>query len=137
MLAGFFSKDEILYETFAEGHTHPLGRSGALTSLLTATYMFRLVFLTFFGSGGMTRRAPNRRTSTTPHRTASRDIAPAAADSHGHGASSHLHDAPPAMALALIVLAIGSVAGRLHRRAARARRTQRAGRLAGAGVWRA
>src|SRR4026209_2593569 len=43
--AGFFSKDEILYETFAEGHTL-LWVVGAATSLLTATYMFRLVYLT-------------------------------------------------------------------------------------------
>src|SRR5207249_1897555 len=47
-LAGFFSKDEILYETFAHGHTI-LWVVGAVTSLLTATYMFRLVFLTFHG----------------------------------------------------------------------------------------
>jgi NADH-quinone oxidoreductase subunit L len=47
-LAGFFSKDEILYETFRQGHV-VLWVIGALTSLLTATYMFRLVFLTFHG----------------------------------------------------------------------------------------
>jgi len=91
-LAGFFSKDEILFETFAEGH-RILWVVGALTALLTATYMFRLVFLTFWGER--------------------RHEAPAALDSHdshGHGSGSHLHDAPPAMALALIVLAIGSVA---------------------------
>jgi len=99
-LAGFFSKDEILFETFAEGH-RILWVVGALTALLTATYMFRLVFLTFWGER--------------------RHEAPAALDSHGHPPSpaasagqahahGHLHDAPPAMALALIVLAIGSVA---------------------------
>jgi len=48
--------------------------------------MFRLVFLTFWGE----RRH---------------------GDAHGHAHEhGHLHDAPPAMALALIVLAIGSVA---------------------------
>src|SRR5512141_206203 len=47
-LAGFFSKDEILFETFAHGH-QILWVVGILTSLLTATYMFRLVFLTFHG----------------------------------------------------------------------------------------
>ena len=47
-LAGFFSKDEILYKTFSSGHTL-LWVVGVLTSLMTATYMFRLVFLTFFG----------------------------------------------------------------------------------------
>jgi NADH-quinone oxidoreductase subunit L len=82
-LAGFFSKDEILYRTFAGGHTL-LWVVGLLTSLLTAVYMFRLVFLTFHGS----RRAEDP-----------------SQDSH----LPHLLDAPPAMAVALVVLAAGSV----------------------------
>ena len=108
-LAGFFSKDEILFETFRHGHTW-LWVIGVLTSLLTATYMFRLVFLTFFGE---------RRAAPAPvhHGHGHDDPAPAhahghaAADhGHGHGAhGGHLHDAPPAMAVALIVLAVGSV----------------------------
>ena len=57
-LAGFFSKDEILFETFANGH-RILWVVGVLTSLLTATYMFRLVFLTFHGE---------RRVAAWPHR---------------------------------------------------------------------
>ena len=80
-LAGFFSKDEILASTFETGHTL-LWMAGLITSLLTAVYMFRLVFLAFHGE-------------------------PA-----GHGAPDghqQLHDAPPAMAIALVVLAIGSV----------------------------
>ena len=47
-LAGFFSKDEILWKTFEGGHTL-LWVVGILTALLTATYMFRLVFLAFHG----------------------------------------------------------------------------------------
>src|SRR6478672_10047580 len=47
-LAGFFSKDEILFRTFASGH-RVLWVVGLLTALLTATYMFRLVFLAFHG----------------------------------------------------------------------------------------
>ncbi len=93
-LAGFFSKDEILWKTFDGGHTL-LWVIGIVTALLTATYMFRLVFLAFHGE---------------------RRHAPAAAHGHGghghaagHGHGGHLHDAPPAMATALIVLAIGSV----------------------------
>ena len=82
-LAGFFSKDEVLYRTYAGGHTL-LWIVGLVTSLLTAIYMFRLVFLAFHGE---------------------RVEEPAAAH---HG--SHLHDAPPAMAFALIVLALGSIA---------------------------
>src|SRR5438034_701425 len=46
--SGFFSKDRILYETFARGHMR-LWAVGLLTSLLTAVYMFRLVFLAFHG----------------------------------------------------------------------------------------
>src|SRR5256712_7577100 len=76
-LAGFFSKDEILFRTYLSGHTL-LWVVGLLTSLLTAIYMFRLVFLAFHGE-----RA---------------------------GPTDHLHEAPRAMAVALIVLAIGSVA---------------------------
>jgi NADH-quinone oxidoreductase subunit L len=127
-LAGFFSKDEILYETFHEGHT-VLWVIGALTSLLTATYMFRLVFLTFFGERRHDAPAPEHPEEEEPaahaapprHGTAAPpQHGTAAPPQHGtaapphhappHHAPPHLHDAPPAMALALIVLAIGSVA---------------------------
>ncbi|MBA2353188.1 MAG: NADH-quinone oxidoreductase subunit L, partial [Acidobacteria bacterium] len=47
-LAGFFSKDEILFQTFYSGHT-TLWAVGAFTGLLTACYMFRLIFMTFHG----------------------------------------------------------------------------------------
>jgi NADH-quinone oxidoreductase subunit L len=47
-LAGFFSKDEILFRTYAGGHV-VLWAIGLATSLLTAVYMFRLVFLAFYG----------------------------------------------------------------------------------------
>ena len=70
------------------------------TSLLTATYMFRLVFLTFFGER---RHAP----AAAPARPRRHARAGAPADTAG--ARAHLHDAPAPMALALIVLAIGSV----------------------------
>src|SRR5947208_3536964 len=46
--AGFFSKDEILAKTFESGHTLLWG-VGLLTSLLTAIYMFRVVYLAFHG----------------------------------------------------------------------------------------
>src|SRR5688572_23677309 len=111
-LAGFFSKDEILFETFVEGH-QILWVMGALTSLLTATYMFRLVFLTFWGERRHDAPAAQDSLGHAPaaHGQASDDShRHATAPLHGHGSGSHLHDAPPAMALALIVLAIGSVA---------------------------
>ena len=99
-LSGFFSKDEILYETFREGHTL-LWLIAAVTSLLTATYMFRLVFLTFHD----TRPGP----SHDAHALGSHVEVHAAPSHDSHHAPTHLHDAPPAMALVLIVLAIGSV----------------------------
>jgi len=125
-LSGFFSKDEILYETFHEGHTL-LWVMAAATSLLTATYMFRLVFLTFHGerqagaSGtpvgatGDPRRASPPDVDASEHRLGAEAHRPGAGlhgqavDPHRHGAPAHLHDAPPAMGLVLVALAIGAV----------------------------
>jgi NADH-quinone oxidoreductase subunit L len=103
LFSGFFSKDEILWQTFAHGHT-VLWAVALFTAFLTATYMFRLVYLAFFGT---------RRAAPAPggaHETSHGGHAPTAAHeppAAHHG--SHLHDAPPAMAIALIVLALGSV----------------------------
>ncbi len=50
MFAGFFSKDAILFAAFqSETGGRVLYAFGLLTALLTAFYMFRLIFLTFFG----------------------------------------------------------------------------------------
>ncbi len=80
-LAGFFSKDQILGEAYLTGHT-TLWVVGVLTALLTATYMFRLVFMAFHGerhepdshgahdAHGARRRARARR---APARRAARD----------------------------------------------------------------
>ncbi len=79
-LAGFFSKDEILGHAF---ETHPgLWAIGFATAGLTAFYMFRLTFLTFFG---YTR-----------------------ADEH---AQHHIHESPQTMTIPLIILAVLSVIG--------------------------
>jgi NADH-quinone oxidoreductase subunit L len=49
-LSGFFSKDEIIWGAFAGPHPEPvLGVLGYAVALLTAFYMGRLFFLTFFG----------------------------------------------------------------------------------------
>jgi len=84
--AGFFSKDEILFKSFSSGHTW-LWAVGLLTALLTACYMFRLVFMTFHGPSHHEHREPGER----------------------HEPHHHLHDAPLPMAVALVVLAVGSV----------------------------
>jgi NADH-quinone oxidoreductase subunit L len=106
-LAGFFSKDEILFYTLYNGNT-VLWVVGAATSLLTAIYMFRLIFLTFHGPRAAAAPAAAHGHGGHGH------AAPAAHghgghghDAHGHG--GHLHDAPPSMAIPLIVLAIGSI----------------------------
>jgi NADH-quinone oxidoreductase subunit L len=97
-LSGFFSKDEILWKAFSGGHT-VVWAVAAAASLLTAIYMFRLVFLTFHG----------KRTSAGPGEHAAGASLAVARDDHA-SVGGHLHDAPPAMATALIILAIGSVA---------------------------
>ena len=138
-LAGFFSKDEILYRTFAGGH-RVLWTVGAVTSLMTAFYMFRLVFMAFHGERrdvGADAAAGHAHAHFNPADFAAKlgldfSIAPSysppdhqasvaqgpaaahgqnreAQSSHVHH-TSHLHDAPRSMAVPLIVLAIGSVA---------------------------
>ena len=120
LLSGFFSKDEILYQTFSTGHT-VLWVIGAVTSLLTAIYMFRLVFLTFHGE---------------------RAAAGHGHDAHGHGAHGGARPRRPwpRRAPARRAAGDGLAAGhpgarlgrrRLRRRAARARRRQPDRRLPG------
>jgi NADH-quinone oxidoreductase subunit L len=46
--AGFFSKDEILWKAFSQGSAF-LWFLGVLGALMTAFYMFRAVYLTFYG----------------------------------------------------------------------------------------
>ncbi|MGE8498145.1 MAG: NADH-quinone oxidoreductase subunit L [Pseudomonas sp.] len=46
--AGFYSKDEILWEAFASGHTGLL-YAGLLGAFMTSIYTFRLIFIAFHG----------------------------------------------------------------------------------------
>ncbi|TKB95783.1 NADH-quinone oxidoreductase subunit L [Pedobacter cryophilus] len=78
--AGFFSKDEILAHVYE--HNKLLWIIGLLGALLTAFYMFRMMFLTFWGSF--------RGTEEQKH---------------------HLHESPISMTLPLIILAVLSVVG--------------------------
>lgn len=78
--AGFFSKDEILASAFE--HSYLVWGLAAFASLLTSFYMFRLLFLTFYG-------------------------APRA----GEHAMSHIHESPYSITIPLIALAILSFAG--------------------------
>ena len=102
-LAGFFSKDEILFRTFTSGHVL-LWAVGLITSFLTAVYMFRLVFMACHGT---------RRTGEES-REAARGVGAPQAErlERGEGPPRLSKDAPPSMSIPLIVLAIGSaVAG--------------------------
>lgn len=78
--AGFFSKDEILAHVFE--HSPLMWGLAVIGSMMTAFYMFRLLFLTFFGEFRGT-----------------------------HEQEHHLHESPFSMTLPLIVLAILSVLG--------------------------
>jgi NADH-quinone oxidoreductase subunit L len=81
LTAGFFSKDEILWQAFASDHGSPvLWLLGVVGAGLTAFYMFRQFFLVFFGE------------SRADHHT-----------------REHLHESPRVMTLPLVVLAIGAV----------------------------
>jgi NADH-quinone oxidoreductase subunit L len=95
-LSGFFSKDEILWKTLSSGHVALWGIA-VVTAFLTAIYMFRLLYLAFFGE---------RRSPAADHGQGSHGHADSA---HGGGAHGHLHDAPAAMAIVLVLLAIGAI----------------------------
>ena len=48
LLAGYYSKDEVIYGMLVRGHPW-LYAIGALTAGITAFYMFRMIFIAFFG----------------------------------------------------------------------------------------
>ncbi len=79
-LAGFWSKDEILMTAFH--HNRALWVIGSIASIMTAFYMFRLIYLTFFNSF--------RGTEEQKH---------------------HLHESPSLITVPLIILAILSFFG--------------------------
>jgi NADH-quinone oxidoreductase subunit L len=83
-LAGFFSKDEILWFAFAspKGGSPLLWAVASLTALLTSYYMFRLLWLTFFGKSRMS-----------------------------HDVEHHVHESPLSMTGVLMLLALLSAVG--------------------------
>jgi NADH-quinone oxidoreductase subunit L len=80
--AGFFSKDEILWQAWSSegGAYRLLWFIGFITALMTAFYMFRLTFLTFHGKPRMS-----------------------------HEVENHIHESPKSMTGPLVVLAICAV----------------------------
>jgi NADH-quinone oxidoreductase subunit L len=103
--AGFWSKDEILWKAFSSEHgSWVFWLVGVITAFITSFYMFRLLFMTFFG-----------------------DYHGAHVDEHGHGTHGHAHaahghdehshgephESPMVMLVPLMILAVLSVIGGL------------------------
>ncbi len=81
--SGFFSKDEILWKAYSSPHGHPLlWAVGVVAAGMTAFYMFRLLFMTFFGQC----RAPEE-------------------------VKKHIHESPRVMTIPLGVLSVLSILG--------------------------
>jgi NADH-quinone oxidoreductase subunit L len=80
--AGFFSKDAILWETWSReaGAYRYLWYVAFLTALMTSFYMFRLIYLTFFGKPRMS-----------------------------HEVEHHIHESPKSMTVPLVILALCSL----------------------------
>jgi len=78
-LAGFFSKDEILWQAFSGGSVW-LWLVGVATAGMTAFYMWRLMALTFYGQSRVEPKA-----------------------------AAHMHESPRVMTLPLVALAMGSI----------------------------
>jgi NADH-quinone oxidoreductase subunit L len=78
--ASFFSKDEILAHTFT--YSKSMYAIGVITAMFTSFYMFRMLYLTFWGKFRGT-----------------------------HEQEHHLHESPASMTIPLIVLAILSIVG--------------------------
>jgi NADH-quinone oxidoreductase subunit L len=88
LAAGFFSKDEILVSAFSTPYFPAVGKIvwllGTLAAFCTAFYMYRLVYLTFFGKFRGT-----------------------------HEQEHHLHESPASMTIPLWILAALSIVGGL------------------------
>jgi NADH-quinone oxidoreductase subunit L len=80
--AGFFSKDEILWQTWTSegGAYRVLWFIGYATALMTAFYMFRLIYLTFYSKPRMS-----------------------------HEVEHHIHESPMSMTMPLVILAVCAV----------------------------
>ena len=105
LFAGFVSKEEVLGAVWTGGFAVPFGML-LLAAFLTAFYMFRVVFLVFFGEGR------NRRDEGVEGHEGvegARAVLPVLPDLRSFD-SSHVHDAPAVMTLPLWVLAIIAMA---------------------------
>jgi NADH-quinone oxidoreductase subunit L len=96
-LAGFWSKDEILWKAYQASWVYWL--IGAITALITSFYMFRLLFMTFWGDYKGIQVDDHGHAHAAPGH-----------DGHGHGEP---HESPMVMLVPLIILAVLSAVGGL------------------------
>jgi NADH-quinone oxidoreductase subunit L len=83
LFSGFFSKDEILWQAFSSRGGSPwLWLIGLVAAILTAFYMFRLLFLSFHGKSNVNGEA-----------------------------AEHIHESPPVMTVPLYILALLAFVG--------------------------
>ena len=113
--AGFFSKDEILYRTFAY-QANPLSKLlwlvGLITAGMTSFYMFRLWFKTFFGAERFEEGRSLAEHGAPVHASSSSTLTMEAGHDEGQAAHAHgVHESSWVMLLPLVVLAILSVVG--------------------------
>jgi len=112
-LAAFFSKDEILWKEWAGGN-HILWLIGVIAAGMTAFYMFRLWFMTFFGEyrGPAPETVGHGHDADPQHAGHTAAVHAQQADAqgsdHGHGLP---HESPMIMIAPLFVLAVLSVIG--------------------------
>jgi NADH-quinone oxidoreductase subunit L len=112
--AGFFSKDEILYQTFVS--SNPLGKLlwfvGLVTAGMTSFYMFRLWFKTFFGPEHFDEHSSLEAHGAAVHAHSGTHAVMEAEHDEGQAADPHgVHESPWIMLFPLVVLAILSVVG--------------------------
>jgi NADH-quinone oxidoreductase subunit L len=114
-LSGFFSKDEILWQTFSSKAFSSVAGSelnivlwllGLITAFMTSFYMFRLWFMTFFGE---------RREAASPAHDPAHAAAHGHADDHDpsqdHAHGRGVHESPWSILAPLVILAVLATIG--------------------------
>jgi NADH-quinone oxidoreductase subunit L len=97
-LAGFWSKDEILWKAYSSEHgSWAFWLIGIITAFITSFYLFRLLFMTFFGD--------YRASQVDEHGRASHG------DGHGGHGHGEPHESPMVMLVPLMILAVLSLIG--------------------------
>jgi NADH-quinone oxidoreductase subunit L len=127
-LAGFFSKDEILYQAFLRGGAlgYTLWFVGLVTAGITSFYMFRLWFKTFFGAprfdetalahghGAQSSHAGEDENLAAVHSRHDTHSTTVAEPEHDKGQVAHshgVHESPAVMWIPLAILAVLSFIG--------------------------